>query len=66
MDPVGCAFLRSYLRDHEKEVVVGETTDPQTLDASKTHVSFASSEFNHVVRFNGIFVAVKYSDLLEL
>uniref|UniRef100_A0A1Q3FR26 Putative trypsin-like serine protease n=1 Tax=Culex tarsalis TaxID=7177 RepID=A0A1Q3FR26_CULTA len=49
MNPVGCAFLRSYLRDHENEVIVGETNDAQTLDASRAHVSYASREFNHVV-----------------
>lgn len=49
MNPVGCAFLRSYLRNQETEVVVGETNVAQTLDVSRALVSYASNEFNHVV-----------------
>ncbi|KAL1397854.1 hypothetical protein pipiens_009427 [Culex pipiens pipiens] len=49
MNPVGCAFLRSYLRNQDTEVVVGETNDAQTLDVSRALVSYASNEFNHVV-----------------
>ncbi|XP_055643804.1 uncharacterized protein LOC129779998 [Toxorhynchites rutilus septentrionalis] len=49
LQPVSCATRYVYLRDYEKDVVIGRSKDRIDLDSDNAHIAFARHELSHKV-----------------